>query len=377
MLENKGRREFLKFSLLTGAGAAVSAVFGGFETEAVAAVPKKTFKADYKVDATVNNLIKGALSPDKKPVLTVESGAIVDIETVSMLGIVGTFGDYTSKYGLDKKDPIIEKIAASEGIEKAPQGGGHVLTGPIYIKGAKPGDVLEVRVLENTLTTGFGNVMARPGAGGVPDVVKETFSYRINFNDTKTKGIYYDKEVVLNPFFGIMGLAPEQAVSSVPPGPFGGNMDIKALTVGTSLFLPVKVDGAMYYTGDAHAAQGDGEVSITAVETSLTGRVQFIVHKDMTLTMPMAETPDYYIATGMNKDLNLASRQAILESAAFIASRNGLTFNESLMLCSIGVDFKVAQVVNQVKGIYSAIPKSLITNRAETFWNADGSVKYA
>jgi len=351
-------------------------------TAALAAKPKPIFKADYNLEATPDNLIRGALSPFKKPILTVESGAIVDIETVSMLGIIGKFADYADKYGLSKSDPVIAKILALDDLEQykipgAVTPGPHTLTGPIAVKGAMPGDVIEVRVLDTRLSTEFGNVMTLPGRGGVPDLVKEPASFRVEFDNTKTIARYQGVEVSTNPFFGIMGLAPKQPVPSFPPGVFGGNMDIKAFCSGASVFLPVQVEGGLYYTGDGHAAQGDGEVGLTAVETSVSGLIQFILHKGMKLSMPMGETSETYVVTGMNEDLNLAMQQAIVEAATFISGKNGIIFNEALGLCSICVNFKIAQVVNGVKGIYASIPKAAIgAGKLGDFWNADGSARY-
>lgn len=371
------RREFLRNAGIGASGMLLASAFNTtLNARPAVAAEAPTTKADYFVPADIKNLIKGGLDPDKKPVLSVDSGAVVDIETVSMLGIAGTFSDYMKKYSLSKDDPIIARILASEKLKKACSSG-HVLTGPIRINGARPGDVLEVRILDTFLTTDFGNVMARPGAGGVPYEVKETTSFRIEYDKSRSIGKYKNLNIPLNPFFGIMGVSPAALAPSAPPAVFGGNMDIKAFTKGTSVYLPVQVDGALYYTGDAHAAQGDGEVSITAIETSMTGRVQFILHKNWNLSMPMGETPTHYLVMGLNEELLLASRQAIMEASHFIAEKNGMTFNEALVLCSMGVDFKVAQVVNGVKGIYGAIPKSFIgAGKLGKFWNENGAVRY-
>ncbi|WP_346665483.1 acetamidase/formamidase family protein [uncultured Mailhella sp.] len=371
------RREFIRCAGIGASGMLLASAFDTTMNVRRASAAASSPKADYYVPADIKNLIKGGLSPDKKPVLSVDSGAVVDIETVSMLGIAGTFADYVKRYSLSTDDPIIYRILASEGLKRSCSPGNHVLTGPIRINGAKPGDVLEVRILDTFLTTDFGNVVARPGAGGVPYEVKETTSFRIEYDKAKKVGKYKNLNIPLNPFFGVMGVSPTALAASAPPSVFGGNMDIKALTKGTSVYLPVQVDGALYYTGDAHAAQGDGEVSVTAIETSMTGRVQFILHKNWKLSMPIGETPTHYLVMGLNEELLRASRQAIMEAAHFIAEKNGMSFNEALVLCSMGVDFKVAQVVNGVKGIYGAIPKSLIgAGKLGKFWNEDGAVSY-
>lgn len=179
-----------------------------------------------------------------------------------------------------------------------------------------------------------------------------------------------DIEVPLAPFMGIMAVAPNPVVgqpgvtvpgvqSSRPPGAFGGNMDVKDLTVGSVLYLPVFHPGALFYVGDPHSAQGDGEVSGTAIEQSLSGRFRFILHEDTPLSMPRAETDTHYILMGIDLDLDRALQQAVDEVVAFLIAEKGLTPDKALSLASIAVDFQVAEAVDLTQLVTGKIPKSL------------------
>jgi acetamidase/formamidase len=169
-------------------------------------------------------------------------------------------------------------------------------------------------------------------------------------------------EVPLAPFFGIMATGPARSLgrtSSVPPGPYGGNIDLKELTAGSILYLPVHVPGALFMVGDGHAAQGDGEVDLTAIETSMTGRFRFELLRGRTLAWPRAETPTHWISLGLHADLEEAMRMAIREAVGFLVETQGLTREDAYALCSIAVDFEVTQVVDGVKGIHAMIPKRI------------------
>jgi acetamidase/formamidase len=169
-------------------------------------------------------------------------------------------------------------------------------------------------------------------------------------------------EIPLQPFFGSMGIAPPPAmgrVSSVPPGVYGGNMDNKYLVAGTTLYLPVNAEGALFEVGDGHAGQGDGEVDITAMETSLVGTFQFIVRKDLHFTWPRAETPTEYISMGMNKDLVEATKQAVRQMIEFLVDDKHLTRDDAYMLCSVGADLHITELVDSNVGAHMMIPKSI------------------
>jgi acetamidase/formamidase len=169
-------------------------------------------------------------------------------------------------------------------------------------------------------------------------------------------------EIPLRPFFGSMGVAPPEAagrVSSAPPGTHAGNLDNKDLVAGTTLFIPVHAPGALFQVGDGHAGQGNGEVDITALETSLVGTFQFVVRKDLHLDAPRGETPTHYIAMGLNSDLTEALKMAVRQAIAFLVTEKHLSREDAYMLCSVGVDFNVTQAVDGTKGVHAMIPKSI------------------
>lgn len=295
-----------------------------------------------------------------KPVLTIESGDIVELESAGALapsavdasGVVpaSAVPDYVRKVHAEIKD-------------RGP--GGHFLTGPIYVTGAAPGDVLEVRILDVSLAVDYGYNTQRPYNGTLPDEFP-AFWQRVIRLDRTAKTAEVAKGVVVpltRPFFGIMGVAPHGSmgrISSAPPGIHAGNMDNKDLAAGAILYLPVHVAGALFSAGDAHAAQGHGEVDLTAIETGLRGKFQFIVRKDMKLTWPRAETPTHWMVMGLNPDLDEAMKIAVRETIAFITGRfPHLTREEAYMIASVAVDYHVTQVVDGTKGVHGMIPKAI------------------
>ena len=170
----------------------------------------------------------------------------------------------------------------------------------------------------------------------------------------------------MRPFFGSMGVAPPEVrgrINSAPPGTHAGNLDNRELVAGTTLFIPVQAPGAMFEVGDGHAGQGNGEVDITALETSLEGKFQFIVHKDMHLDWPRAETPTHYIVMGLDPDLREAMKLAVRETIDFLTKEKGLSREDAYMLASIAVDYEVTQVVDGTEGIHAMIPKSIFKTR--------------
>ena len=241
--------------------------------------------------------------------------------------------------------------------------GGHILTGPIFVEGAEPGDVLEVRIQAVDLAIPYAYNAFGAKSGFIP----EDFGYakmRIIPLDKKQMVAHFlpGIDVPLRPFFGSMGVAPPVAagrINSAPPGIHGGNLDNKELVAGTTLYLPVHAAGALFFVGDGHAGQGNGEVDITALETSLTGTLQFIVRKDMHLTLPRAETPTSYISMGLNEDLTLAAKDAVREMIAFLVTEKHLTRDDAYMLCSVAGDLDVTQVVDGTRGAHMILAKSL------------------
>ncbi|MDB5233298.1 MAG: acetamidase [Hymenobacter sp.] len=247
--------------------------------------------------------------------------------------------------------------------------GGHILTGPIFVEGAEPGDVLEVRIQSIQLAIPYAYNAFGPKSGFIP----EDFGYakmKIIPLDAKKMVAHFAPgiDVPLRPFFGSMGVAPPAAagrINSAPPGIHGGNLDNKELVAGTTLYLPVHAAGALFFVGDGHAGQGNGEVDITGLETSLTGTLQFIVRKDLHLTWPRAETPTAYISMGLNEDLTLAAKGALREMIDFLVKEKHLTRDDAYMLCSVAGDLDVTQVVDGTRGAHMILPKGIFGKHKE------------
>ena len=267
--------------------------------------------------------------------------------------------------GVPESD-IPETLKAVEAAVTERGPGVHPLTGPIWIEGAEPGDVLEVRMLGFEFLHPYGVTGFIPGSGTLPDDFPYSRFKLIRF-DVRAGTAAFAPGVTLRlaPFFGSIGVAPSalvRRVSSGPPGHHTGNLDNKELVAGSTLYLPVQVPGALLSLGDAHAMQGDGEVTLTALETSVRGTVQVIVRKSMRLNWPRAETPTHYIVMGLNVDLDDAARLATREMIEFLVSEKRMTRDEAYLLTSIAADLRVTQLVDGTKGIHAMIAKSIFTN---------------
>jgi acetamidase/formamidase len=254
------------------------------------------------------------------------------------------------------------KAITAEVKDKGP--GGHILTGPIFVEGAEPGDTLEVRILNIKYSVPYAYNSFRPTSGVLTAEDFPKGATKIIPLDIK-RGVakFSDRiEIPLRPFFGSMGVAPPEAagrVSSAPPGTHAGNLDNKDLVAGTTLFIPVHIAGALFEVGDGHAGQGNGEVDITALETSLVGTFEFRVRKDLHLKAPRGETPTHFISMGLNPDLTEALKMAVREAIDFLVTEKHLSREDAYMLCSAGVDFNVTQAVDGTKGVHAMIPKSI------------------
>lgn len=345
---------------------------------------------DFFVPSRPETVTWGSFPIDARPVLTIRSGQTVRIDTLSHAGATQDEDPVTflGAHGV-KRDEILRDVLDfwSSRTGRPREGrGGHILTGPIYIDGAEPGDMLEVQILDLSTRVPYGINNTNPTSGvfdptypgvrpGDPllDIAPGT-RHLIRTSSVAGRQVALfapDIHVPLAPFMGVMAVAPRDAVvgqpgvtvtgvqSSRPPGPFGGNMDLKDLTGGSTLYLPVFHSGARFYIGDPHSAQGDGEVSGTAIEHSLSGVFRFIVHKGKTITGPRAETSTHYILMGIDLDLNRALRMATWEVVNFLVAERKLSPAKAFSLASIGVDFHVAEAVDLTQLVSGKIPKSL------------------
>jgi acetamidase/formamidase len=332
----------------------------------------------HTVMSTPENTIWGELfKPESKPILRVKSGDRIVMQTVSHEGILADQGDtveFFTKAGIAGNKILPDQLNIKAKVKKTGPGP-HVITGPIFVEGAAPGDVLEIKTLKLDYRVPYGVISNRHTRGALPGEYPENnapiYTKVIPVEMERNVGIFRPAngrpniEIPLKPFMGIMGVVPanrEEAINSVPPGIYGGNIDIKHIGEGTSLYLPVQVPGALFYAGDPHCAQGNGEVALTAIECSLTPTFELVVHKDMKLNTPMAETPEAWLAIGLDKDLDEAMKKSVRESLRIMEEKYGLTKQDALLLGSAAIDFEVSQVVDIVKGIHGVISKTLLKN---------------
>ena len=312
----------------------------------------------HRLEVTPGTVAYGYYWSEARPALRIESGDIIDVDTLLT----------NTPEGLKRAGVADEKIQASlktvveqvTGDRRGP--GGHILTGPVYIEGAEPGDVLEVNVLSIDLAIDYGYNGCR---GFLPDNCDTTQPQKIIALDRRKMTAEFLPGIVipLRPFFGSMGVAPPpQAgrVSSNPPGKHAGNLDNRELVAGSTLYIPVFVRGALFEIGDGHAAQGDGEVDQTAIETSLRGRLRLTVRRDMKLTWPRAETSTDYISMGMDPDLTVATQAAIQEMIDFLVAEKHLTRHQAYQLVSLAGNVAVTQLVDKPNhGVHVRLPKSI------------------
>jgi acetamidase/formamidase len=286
-------------------------------------------------------------------VLEIDSGDRVTIESLSG-GPANLPGD-----GFHVPPELLEVHAKSQ--RRVP---GHILTGPIRVRGAQPGDVLEVRIIDVALRQDWGYTYVRPLAGALPNDFNEFEQIITRLDREKKIGtLPWGLQIPLRPFFGVMGVSPPKAwgaISSIEPRAHGGNLDNRHLVPGSTLYLPVFNEGAGFSAGDGHAVQGDGEVCVTAIETALAGTLEFHVRKDLELDYPAAETPTHLIAMGMNPDLDIAAQDALRRMIDRVVSETRLTRSRAFMLMSLQADVHVTQLVNNHKGIHVMMPKAVL-----------------
>jgi len=325
----------------------------------------------YPVDATLPSTPAtvewGYIRADRAPVLRIKSGQTVRIDTVSHQGL-NTKDDPAAYFGAAGIAPVdvLEDAKTIHRSMNRPDGAGpHIVTGPIYVEEAQPGDMLEVRMLDIAFRVPYGVNSTGPGWGAAPDLLDQPAAKVIKLDLARRVALFaLNIEVPLAPFMGIVAVAPPQdtpRVSTKPPGPFGGNIDFRHLTAGSILYLPVFNEGALFYIGDGHAVQGDGEVDGTAIEISLAATVQLLVHKGAGRDMkwPRAEDDVHHYVMGMDTDLDKALHCAVRETAVFLQKRAKLTAAEAYALCSLAVDFRIGEAVNNVLMVYGAIPKKI------------------
>jgi len=312
----------------------------------------------HRLEATPDTVAYGYYWSDAKPAIRIASGDIVDVDTLLTNSPQGL-----ARAGVpdDKIQDSLKKIVAEvTGDRRGP--GGHILTGPVAVEGAEPGDVLEVKILSIDLAIDYGY---NGCSGFLPENCDRSAGIKIIPLDKKTMTATYAPGIVvpMKPFFGSMGVAPAPElgrVSSNPPSHHAGNMDNKELVAGSTLYIPVFARGALFEIGDGHVAQGDGEVDQTAIETSLRGRLQLTVRKDMKLTWPRAETATDYISMGFDADLTKATQIAIQEMVDFLAATKHLTKHQAYQVVSIAGNVAVTQLVDKPNvGVHVRMPKSV------------------
>lgn len=307
---------------------------------------------EHRLDATVETVHWGYLDGSLAPRLEVDSGDTVVVDTVS------GWPEVAPDRALYRTEH--HRIAT----ELKPAMGSHILTGPVAVRGARPGDTLEVRIKAIELTEDWAWNAIRPLRGTLPEDFGE-FEPRVISLDraAMTATLPWGPTLPLRPFFGVLSTAPRREygrISTVEPREFGGNMDCQELRVGTSVFLPIFVEGANFSAGDGHALQGDGEVCLSALETGLRGTFELVVHPEMALASPRAITPSHLITLGFDLDLDDAAKQATRDMIIWLVELQGWTRSEAYVFCSLACDLRVTQLVDGNKGIHAMVDRSLI-----------------
>ncbi len=354
------------------------------------AATTQPIEADHFVPSTPENVAWGWFPIDKEPVLRMQSGETVRVNTLTSAGAGQDEHpvEFLTGLGIAREEihqDVLDFWASRDGRLRDRQGS-HIITGPIHVEGAEPGDVLAIEILsvETRANWGINSTGARSGVfstsypgfrEGDPalDIPPESGRHVIHTGMADGVEVAFladDIHVPLEPFMGILAVAPDPVMGqpgvtapgvqgSTPPGAFGGNLDVKHLKAGTTVYLPVFHPGGLFYVGDPHGAQGDGEVSGTAIEQSLTGTFRLSVRKDRSIAAPMAENDEHYILMGIDIDLDRATRHAVRAVVDFLVEEKGLTPAKALSLASIAVDFRINEVVDITQVVSGFIPKSV------------------
>ncbi len=314
------------------------------------------------------------------PVLEVDAGTEVTIDTISHEGLLDDQGSdpvaFFAGHGVTADGVLRDAVALTATRTRDPQDGPHVVTGPVFVRDAQPGDLLAIEVVELRPRVPYGVISNRHGRGALPGEFPRgdhTVSVFARLDDDATAslplraGANERVSFPTAPFLGIMGVAVpgDERPHSVPPGLHGGNIDINLLTVGSTLYLPVLAPGALFYTGDPHFAQGDGEVALTAMEASLRATLRFrIVPADDPFAPfvheygPVVETPDYWVPTGMDEDLREAMKKSVRAAIRFLVGGYSMDEEHAYAYLSAATDFDISQVVDRVTGVHARIRKA-------------------
>lgn len=302
---------------------------------------------------SVETVHYGFFDANQPPVLRVKSGDTVVIDTVT--GSENVIPDASKFHVPAALGPILAHHKPF---------GPHLLTGPVFVEGAKPGNVLEIRIHDVRIIQDWGFNLIVPQLGTLPHDYDAMRHVNIPLDLERNVGIMpWGLELPLKPFFGVMGVAPPKGwgrMTSTAPTAMAGNLDNKELVAGATLFLPVWAEGGLFSCGDGHGCQGDGEVNVTAIETALQGTFEFIVRDDLGFTWPRAETPTHYITMGMDPDLDQCAVKALREMIALLGEKAGLSHADAYMLCSLAGDLHVTQTVNGSKGVHMMMQKSFV-----------------
>jgi acetamidase/formamidase len=311
----------------------------------------------YQLKPTPKTVTWGYYDAKTLPVLRIKSGDTVEIQT-----LITSSPERFENAGVPPErieQPLRDIFREVK--DKGP--GVHILTGPIYIEGAEPGDVLEVRIQKIQPAIPYALNAFAPGRGFLPEDYPYARTKVIPLDEKNMVAHFADGiDIPMRPFFGSMGVAPPVVsgrVSSNPPWVHAGNLDNKELVAGTTLYIPIHARGALFQAGDGHAGQGDGEVDVTAMETSLIGTFQFIVRKDMHLLWPRAETPTHYISMGIHTDLTEATKIALHEMINFLMNEKHLSRDDAYMLASVAADLHITELVDGNDGVHMMIAKSI------------------
>lgn len=328
---------------------------------------------DHHLRVTIDTAVFGYYSAETPPVLTIKSGERVRVDTVSLFGLPEDPVPFFKEHGISLENEAVKDIVAmkAEAVKRGLALRGP-LTGPIAVEGAEPGDMLEVRVHSLTFRADYG-VNGTLTTGPLTDLVPRPWQKVFRIDPARNRALFSPKiEMPLMPHLGQMGVAPPPAMGKIPSGPptmvHGGNFDLREITVGCTLYLPVHVKGGIFTTGDPHALQGNGEVTGATIECNIESVLQFILHKGRKLKVPRIETPTHYITIGVHDELDGAMRAATIEAQDFLKEKEGMDFFTSYSFLSLGADFCITRALKPGQMIHVMIPKGYFLSDKNTYW---------